>query len=641
MNLQPLYDLKERLEQAAMAGVGLLGEDFRLKRAAEAMAPLAAASPVFKKIEAGVQGLLAAPKEARSGALLDTLALIDAVAYTQGSVGAAGELLPLASEPVGAYLAYSYSQLSPVLNALTSKGGGRMALLEQAFAVMPKMFSDFRVLPALVESGLGDSYGEIGDLCVNILAAQGEAALPLLYEGFDPAGKTAMVRRVQAIGLIEKEKANGFYLAQLEKAKGGVKEALIWALHYDAANAEQLAILCQTEKGKNKEAAHWALSRLDSPVMEDYFRKLAEKAPLEAVNYLWLAASGTASRLTAELFLKTIAPFEADLNRVVSAEQGKLLTSLLWALPGKSGPEICEAYRRCAALKLSGRMAEKDGGHIRVRGKVFAFDDGLPMALYRSVMFQPSAELRALAEELCGKYGGLWATPVLAHALLTKSAAGAYEQAEALLGPKGFFENPNRQRVQVAQALFQGLTWDEEKKCFQLNNWEFRYYTTVSWVDAEAPWRQQIFEPLDLRWYDLLLEVGTNGQLDGILGGLLNSDNPEICQKLGRHFYDQITSGQYDLTPHLPRYVQYLTRCGWKDWEGLVPKAALARKRINWSIVPSMLEMMPITNAERLAQLTAVDELYQSKKITAVNNYWPQKMIESFMARWHDTPDKV
>ena len=53
MNLQPLYDVKERLEQAAMAGVGLLGEDFRLKRAAEAMAPLAAARPVFKKNLAG------------------------------------------------------------------------------------------------------------------------------------------------------------------------------------------------------------------------------------------------------------------------------------------------------------------------------------------------------------------------------------------------------------------------------------------------------------------------------------------------------------------------------------------------------------------------------------------------------------
>ena len=30
MNLQPLYDVKERLEYAAIAGVSLLGEDFRL-----------------------------------------------------------------------------------------------------------------------------------------------------------------------------------------------------------------------------------------------------------------------------------------------------------------------------------------------------------------------------------------------------------------------------------------------------------------------------------------------------------------------------------------------------------------------------------------------------------------------------------
>ena len=33
MNLQPLFDLKERLEHTAVAGTGLLDEDFRLKRA--------------------------------------------------------------------------------------------------------------------------------------------------------------------------------------------------------------------------------------------------------------------------------------------------------------------------------------------------------------------------------------------------------------------------------------------------------------------------------------------------------------------------------------------------------------------------------------------------------------------------------
>lgn len=40
MDLQALYDLKERLEHAAIAGTGLLQEDFRLKRAVETLAPL-------------------------------------------------------------------------------------------------------------------------------------------------------------------------------------------------------------------------------------------------------------------------------------------------------------------------------------------------------------------------------------------------------------------------------------------------------------------------------------------------------------------------------------------------------------------------------------------------------------------------
>ena len=61
MNLQPLFDVKTRLEQAAIAGTGLLAEDFRLQRAAEALKPLAAASPVFAKIDSGLQNLLAAP----------------------------------------------------------------------------------------------------------------------------------------------------------------------------------------------------------------------------------------------------------------------------------------------------------------------------------------------------------------------------------------------------------------------------------------------------------------------------------------------------------------------------------------------------------------------------------------------------
>lgn len=185
-SLQPLYDVKERLEAAAIAGTGLLSEDFRLQRAAEAMKPLAAASPVFGKIFAGLDKLLSAPAENRAGLLLDTLALVDAVAYTQGRSGMEGEIAPLPTGG-GAYIQISHGQIQPLLTALTTTGGGRMETIQSDWEDHPEFFRDFRVMPAVV-AGLGDGYGEIADLNAKILKKVGPAAMPLLKRDFDPAG---------------------------------------------------------------------------------------------------------------------------------------------------------------------------------------------------------------------------------------------------------------------------------------------------------------------------------------------------------------------------------------------------------------------------------------------------------------------
>lgn len=70
------------------------------------------ASPVFARIDAGVKQLLQAPAEARASLLLDTLALVDAVLYTQAVTGLDGEASPL---PVGGgqYVPLRHSQLQP------------------------------------------------------------------------------------------------------------------------------------------------------------------------------------------------------------------------------------------------------------------------------------------------------------------------------------------------------------------------------------------------------------------------------------------------------------------------------------------------------------------------------------------------
>ena len=58
MDIGPIYELRSRLRAAAIAGTGLLSEDFRLKRAAEAMKPLETSSPVFAKIVQTLNELL-------------------------------------------------------------------------------------------------------------------------------------------------------------------------------------------------------------------------------------------------------------------------------------------------------------------------------------------------------------------------------------------------------------------------------------------------------------------------------------------------------------------------------------------------------------------------------------------------------
>lgn len=49
MDVKPVYELRERLRAAVIAGANLLSEDFRLRRALEAFKPLEMASPSLRK----------------------------------------------------------------------------------------------------------------------------------------------------------------------------------------------------------------------------------------------------------------------------------------------------------------------------------------------------------------------------------------------------------------------------------------------------------------------------------------------------------------------------------------------------------------------------------------------------------------
>ena len=591
-SLQPLYDVKERLEYAAIAGTGLLGEDFRLHRAAEAMRPLSAASPVLGKISAGLDQLLAAPADRRPGLLLDALSLVDAVAYTQGACGLAGDIQDLPAGG-GTYQQISYNQIQPLLTALTTTGGGRLEVIRTSWESHPEYFSDFRVLPALVKD-LGDSFGEIGELLSRILKALGPAVLPALKAGFDPKGKKDMVRRVQIMEDISGSGANDFYLSHIPQAEKGVRAALVYALRHDEGNVEKLIELSATEKGGAKKMALWALARMDCPAARDYWLR-SEKTKALALQYAAHSTTPASGVIVAETLGRWLAPYEADISAPLDLEGKETLEALFCALPGKSGPEICDIYRRMAAMgaALDNKTWTNTNGQsmaLRVRpagfngwGWVAPFSEAASRVLRWSILFHPAPDLVDLAVELYEK-DPAYAPAAITAVLLTKSAAEAFE-----LSGLGETANPlsrllhNRPRTKPLHDAFCDLIWDKEYGCAAY------HVTFPDPADGSArEFVRPVAEPMDRRWYKALTTLGgTEAALDWRLAHLVPLDDPELCCQVGEYLYNRMLKGIG------VNNLRELRRLGWKKCEGLAVNYFKGKKSENIWGVMQILGQLP------------------------------------------------
>lgn len=628
MNLQPLYDLKERLEYAAIAGTGLLGEDFRLKRAVESLAPLADASPVFGKIRSAAQALLDAPVEERAPRLLDVLSLVSAVAYTQGTAGVSGELTPMEAG-AGKYIQASHGQLHPLITALDSTGSGRMSIIRGYWEEHPDYFSDYRVLPHVI-SALGDSYAELSDLIYTILCSHGDGVVPLLKRGFDPRGKREMVRRVQVIEALAGAGANDFYLSQLEKAEKDVRTALIYALHHEESNAEKLVELCQTERSAGKKSAHWALAKLESPAAWAYWDVLAAKEPIQAAEYMTLSTASKASALVADALGTCLASYESDPSAPLELKEMDRIQTLLLALPGKAGPEICQIYRRMAALGTALDNKSYQGSNkqtMAVRFKptpqtmdrnAIPFSKVVPNVLRRSILFHPAPDLLALAEELGGR-GNTYAAAAITAALLAKNSEESFAAAEPYLKTSGLLQ---KKRAATSTAILlealQDLHWNETEQ-------ELAYHP--AFTDPAAGGisiARPIHQSLDRRWHKYLAAPGGDDGSDLLLARITYPTDTQLCMVLGKYFYQRALIVQDNL-----RYMDWMRRCGWTDCRGLL-EAHCKRNKVNtWDFI-AICSKLPGTPEAVTEEAERVLALIQTKKIAV--GAWNPTHIEKWIA---------
>ncbi len=643
MDLTPLYELRERLRAGAIAGAALAADDFRLARALEGLAPLEKASPVFAKLGQLARSVLAPDCQDRAGALLDAITLCDAVLTTQGAVAVPGELEALPPRAGGTALTNApYSVVAPLVEALTTSGSGHYSTVVDTHETHPELFSDYRVRDALVKA-LGAKYAELADTAGQWLCQEDKSILPLLTQGFDPAGKKEMARRVQVIDTIAGGSLNDWYISQLEGAKKQVRVMLIYALRHCPENLELLLKLAKTEKYDNKDAARWALARIQNPGARPFWREMMEADLIENGRFFMASNSPAATALTAELLERELEDLLAPDDAPWYTEKEKRLANLLYALVGKTGPAICDAYRKGAALgtKLDGSRAWKNGkGHIneqmffqRPGGQKHPFSVALVEVLNQSIQWNPDPGLCALAEELYESYGGLWAGPAVCAALLTKGAEEAAAVGKKLLAPSLLERLTGKEEKQLLMNLvfgelagpggalpdFMRQGMDIVRPAYRRLNNDPAGLVKAFWVDL---YYTPIAAPLDGWWYDLMMRH----RMDQKLQYFIDKEDPALCQKIGEYFCRRIKMGVLDMP--LQYAFSALTGCGWTQWKGLLLSYIQhTSQSVHYWEVRNILQYLPISSKEKGEELA---DIYAKGRFSG----WPEKTVERQIQDW-------
>ena len=287
MNFEPLYELKNRLENVAVVGINLVKDDFRLKRAVEQVKEYSTVAKVFKQIYDMGSSLISTDDEDKCDLFLDLLALLDAVLCTQTTTysGDKPQEIKTIAKNKDYYKELHYSELSPLLYALTETGSGRCEIIENIIENNSKLLNDFRVKNYMIH-GLSDKYSEISYIITEELKKQGKEVIPLLKDGFDPQGKRDMVLRLDIISPLCKEEENDFYKYCIENGSKEIKEIAIEALKYSQDNIDYILDLTKTEKGRLKNKAFEALSYMNDDRAEKEWDKFFKKKPFENILYL-------------------------------------------------------------------------------------------------------------------------------------------------------------------------------------------------------------------------------------------------------------------------------------------------------------------------------------------------------------------
>lgn len=611
MNFEPLYELKNRLENVAVVGINLAKDDFRLQRAVEQVKEYSTVAKVFKQIYDMGNKLISTDDEDKSDLFLDLLALLDAVLCTQATTysGEKPQEIKSIAKNKDFYKELHYSELSPLIYAFTENGGGRLFIIQDAIDNNSEIFNDFRLKSYMIK-GLSDKYSEIVNLATKQLKKQRKEIIPLLKDGFSPRGGKEMLARLDIISHIAKEDENDFYKYCIENGSKEMKETAIGFLSYDQKNIDYLLDLTKTEKGKLKNKVFEALSYMSDDRAAEEWAKFLKKKPLDNIEYL----RGTNQQWAIEHFNNFMEEYITELKNktLKTAEERRTVENeinrICWVILNKESEKtlsFCKElypYNKTEIKKILNFYIAKD----------------------------LNKEIIDVIKELSKKYEGEFLQQEFLISLIKDKAETTYknfskyagagkerEEVRALFNTfiRGdYSKNKEERKVQENfRDMFQVILrmhYDEENKEYILE-----------WPDIISGYPIQIkLDGFDKKWYDIILstssEISGNWEYYSSSHGdfryLYNPDIKGLKEKFAEFYYN-ITLLR---TPYLSD-IEFLNKLDWTNYKDfLVGKMDIGKNiyllSYRLSYISDFISKIPISEEDLKTQIEELLEKYKN-----------------------------
>lgn len=618
MNFEPLYELKNRLENVAVVGINLAKDDFRLQRAVEQVKEYSTVAKVFKQIYDMGQKLISTDNEDKCDLFLDLLALLDAVLCTQATTysGEKPKEIKSIAKTKDFYKELHYSELSPLIYAFTENGGGRLFIIQDAIDNNSEIFNDFRLKSYMIK-GLSDKYSEIVNLATKQLKNQRKEIIPLLKDGFSPRGGKEMLARLDIISHIAKEDENDFYKYCIENGSKEMKETAIGFLSYDQKNIDYLLDLTKTEKGKLKNKVFEALSYMSDDRAAEEWAKFLKKKPLDNIEYL----RGTNQQWAIEHFNNFMEEYITELKNktLKTAEERRTVENeinrICWVILNKESEKTLSF---CKELYPYNKTEIK-----RILNFYIAKD--------------LNKEIIDVIKELSKKYEGEFLQQEFLISLIKDKAETTYknfskyagagkerEEVRALFNTfiRGdYSKNKEERKVQENfRDMFQVILrmhYDEENKEYILE-----------WPDTISGYPIQIkLDGFDKKWYDIILstssEISGNWEYYSSSHGdfryLYNPDIKGLKEKFAEFYYN-ITLLR---TPYLSD-IEFLNKLDWTNYKDfLVGKMDIGKNiyllSYRLSYISDFINKIPISEEDLKTQIEELLKKYKNLQKSTID----------------------